>query len=942
MDHPGSHPPFKTEEGGLSRASQGSESADQPTGLAVGPGLDPFFPEMTVGAGHASRSAESLQEPMTSQGPSRFRIDLLLGQGGMGKVFRAFDPVLGRDVALKFLGPHVKGHAEQILAEARSQARVEHPNIVKVFEVGVASDQPYIVFQLVHGRSLAEMAPQLNLEQKVEVIRQACEGLHAAHRMGLLHRDVKPGNVLVERTPEEGLRAFVTDFGLALDTRTSSPDGPPKIIGTPAYMSPEQVVGAAVDRRSDVYSAGAMLYTALCGMPPFRGETIRATLGKVEEGRPQPPRTHCPSLPHDLEAVVLKAMSRDPSDRYPSALALAEDLGRWLDGGAVQALQQDRFYRLRRWTRKNRALATVAALSLLLVAGFGLWGLRTVIWARLQARLSQRFGQQAELMEARIAFAETLPLHDTEQEKAQVRELMAQIRAQIRPGVPAEAPTLYALGRGHMALGEWAAARTYLEKVWNLGLQTPETAYALGRTLASLYGLELRGLAGELQRERKAELDRTLKPRMLALLAQAPAMSGEGAVLAKALLAREEGREDDAMALAARVLEAQPWRYQAALLRAEIFLQQSQRLIDRDKGDDLLQARLLLEKASEEVSRAADIARSAAPVFESLAQVRYAQLVFSLNAGNADPNALKAVEEAVATALAADSRSWQAWETRAIAQYRWGELGGEVDPRPWLDRAVEAAEHAMALNPEAMLALRAKGNALWGKARWMARQGEDPRPVLETAVNTFQQALLHHRFEHLILGNLGSCYVVRGEWEQAHGQDPRASLEESLKCFSQALAIKPLPVYLANSSIAEVDLGKVAEERKQDPRPHYSRALEFRIRALAESGRISDPLVSLSLADIHLRTAAWSLDHGEDSRNALDQGRRLADEAAELMPGNPEALATSALARILQARTASAAQAASLRTEARQRLASALRQQPGNPRYLAHLRLLKG
>jgi len=920
-----------------------SDVSDQPTGLAGG--FDALFLESTQGTNHPSSASGFQFEPvLPASGLSRFRIDVLLGQGGMGKVYRAFDSVLGRDVALKFLGPHVQDHAEQILAEARSQARVDHPSVVKVFEVGSANSQPYIALQLVHGQSLSEMARQLNLEEKVEVIRQACEGLHAAHRMGLLHRDVKPGNVLVERHPDDGLRAYVTDFGLALDTTTSRPDGVPRVIGTPAYMSPEQVAGRPADRRSDVYSAGAMLYTALCGMPPFRGETIRATLSKVEEGKLEPPRNHCPSLPADLEAVVLKAMSRDPGDRYPSAWALADDLRRWLDGKAVVALHRDRLYRMQRWVKKNRALTAVGVVSILLVMGFGAWGIRSAMWARAQARLSQRFGQQAELMEARTAFAETLPLHDTEREKAQVRNLMAEIRSQIKPGAPAEAPALYALGRGHMALGEWAAARAYLERVWALGLQTPETAYALGRTLASLYGLELRGLAGELRRERQAELDRTLKPQILSLLAQAPPISGEGSSLAKAMLAREENRYEDAMALAEKILETQPWRYPAALLRAEICMDRSQMLIDRDTGDDLLQARNLLDKAAEEVLQAAQITRSAAPIFETLAQIRYAQLIFSLNAGSPDPEALKAVEDAVSLALAADSRSWVAWETRSIALYRWAERGAEGDPRPWLDRSVEAAEHAVALNPEAMRALNSKGNALWGRGRWMVKQGEDPRPVLESAIATFQQALLHRRFEHMIQGNLGSCYVVRGEWELNHGLDPRCSLQEALKHFEQALAINKLSVVsLANSSIAELYLARAAEGRGEDPRSLYAKSLDFRIRALAAGGRISDPIGSLNQADIHLRTAAWCLDHGVDPGVSLIKGREMADAAADQMPGSPEALDASAFARILQARQMGpSAKSRKLMQEARQQLTVAIQKRPGEERYRQHWKQILG
>ena len=193
-----------------------------------------------------------------------------LGQGGMGEVHRAWDRRLQRAVAVKLLRGQDLGDAERVLLEARLQARVEDRHVVKVHAVGSLGGRPCIVFQLVEGRSLGELAPRLGVAQKVELVRQAGLGLHAAHRQGLVHRDVKPANVLVEETAEGQPAALLTDFGLARSEEAGlSRSGLPP--GTLDYMSPEQLLAPGpADFRSDVYALGATLYAVLAGRPPFR------------------------------------------------------------------------------------------------------------------------------------------------------------------------------------------------------------------------------------------------------------------------------------------------------------------------------------------------------------------------------------------------------------------------------------------------------------------------------------------------------------------------------------------------------------------------------------------------------------------------------------------------------------------------------------------------
>ncbi|MBI3854143.1 MAG: protein kinase, partial [Planctomycetes bacterium] len=262
-----------------------------------------------------------------------------LGRGAMGEVYEALDPQLNRKVALKvMLGELDWARAaggrevERFVQEARLAARLsKHPHIVAVHEADVADGRHFIAMELVRGRTFAEWrkheAP--SLRQQIRVLRTVALAVHYAHENGVLHRDLKPGNVLVD----EEQRPFVTDFGLA---RTEESEDR-KICGSPAYMSPEQAQGLpGIDRRTDVYSLGVMLYEILEGRPPFRESTRAATLKKVIHD-PVPPlsslgRSRPFATPdREIEALCLKALAKKPEERHPSAEAFAQELARWLE-----------------------------------------------------------------------------------------------------------------------------------------------------------------------------------------------------------------------------------------------------------------------------------------------------------------------------------------------------------------------------------------------------------------------------------------------------------------------------------------------------------------------------------------------------------------------------------------------------------------------------------
>ncbi|MGE5049125.1 MAG: serine/threonine-protein kinase, partial [Deltaproteobacteria bacterium] len=268
----------------------------------------------------------------------RYEIRAVVGSGGMGKVFKAFDRKLKRLVALKFLRGADASLEKRFLQEAQAQARVDHPNVCKVYEVGRIGEEPYIAMQYIEGRTLREAARDLTVRQKLLVLRDVSLAVHAAHRLGLVHRDIKPANIIIEERPE-GPRPFVTDFGLARDLESPGDTVQGALLGTPQYMAPEQANGELhrLDARTDVYGLGATLYEALTLRPPFDGPTQLQTLYRMLHEDPAPPRSLVADLPQDVESVALKCLEKDPARRYPGADALADELQRLIDGDPVRA-----------------------------------------------------------------------------------------------------------------------------------------------------------------------------------------------------------------------------------------------------------------------------------------------------------------------------------------------------------------------------------------------------------------------------------------------------------------------------------------------------------------------------------------------------------------------------------------------------------------------------
>ena len=375
----------------------------EPETLEVQPRPTGADPEATLppSAEPAPITAEQLAVP-------GYEVISELGRGGMGVVYQARQTRLKRLVALKMILSGVHASNRELVrfnTEAEAVARLPHPHIVQIYEIGEHHGRPFFTFEYVDGGSLAQhfkgqLAPP---QQAAELVHTLAQAIHYAHDQGIIHRDLKPANVLLASKKRKAtdtplpaslhplLSDFtpkITDFGLAkqLDRDISNTQSG-AVMGTANYMAPEQAWGRAkeVGATADVYSLGAILYELLTGRPPFLGETPMDTMLRVMGEEPVPPTRLRPGLPRDLETITLKCLNKTPTARYPTAQALADDLKRYLDGQPILARPLGRLTRSVRWAKRHPTLATV--LGVFLFFGFlSLLGAATARHRQQEAR----------------------------------------------------------------------------------------------------------------------------------------------------------------------------------------------------------------------------------------------------------------------------------------------------------------------------------------------------------------------------------------------------------------------------------------------------------------------------------------------------------------------------------------------------------------------------
>jgi tetratricopeptide (TPR) repeat protein len=717
---------------------------------------------------------------------------------------------------------------------------------------------------------------------------------------------------MLERLGGGRLRPVVMDFGLARDSGASTSQGLTEsgaVIGTPAYMSPEQARGEArrLDRRSDVYSLGATLYDLLSGKPPFQDETVVNLLLKVVSEPPVPLRSQLPDVPEALELIVSKCLNKEAEQRYPSALALAQDLDRYLNAERVVARRLGYGYRLRYFAKRNRSLTAViaalivAAIALLFVGIRGrIVALRKEREAREQAALAQTLGQSVKDLEWLVRTAYLLPLHDTAYEKGIVRGRMATITADLaRAGASGARLGAYVLGRGHLALHEWDRAHEQLARAEGLGYRDAGLDYALGRVLGEKYSraLDEARKSGDKSfvEKRKKELETEFLIPARTYLQKSRGHDTESPSYVEALLDFYNEHYDAALINAHMARKQAPWLYEALKLEGDVHMVRA--LAQRDHGDNDTAERSFASAVAR-YEEAATIGHSDPQVHEALAEAWIRQEEMDLYRG-VDPTpkmekALAAAERAVeAEPEAAGGYIKQAFAYVFAAHFDM-RLGHMSRARIRCQKQALSASSALRYDPANALAHDLHGNSYRCIAETISVATPEKDSFLQIGEISLRKSIEYQPRFPWALNDLAGILAIKANTKVTKGVDP-TDLTSTMRTLSK-LAIRIDPNYVSSYQVIlgalEID-SRWQLEQGIDPSDSFRQAELISNEALKIQPKYWPTYWNLALIGHHL------LQYQADSRTVspatITSVYFYVSQVVELAAGMPDSHALSAL-----------------------------------------------
>lgn len=747
----------------------------------------------------------------------RYQAERFLGQGGMGRVFLAWDTRLQRRVAIKFLRQNRQKDAKRLIREARAQARIQHERVCQVYEVLEEEGRVFIAMEYINGEPLSQRGGEWTLKTYIHLICDIALGLHAAHNAGLIHRDIKPGNIMVRTEGGAEPKAILMDFGLAMawteeDTLAWS-------AGTPSFMSPEQALGqeGCLDPRSDVYSLGASLYWCLCKRPPIMGKNSLDTISMIPNTEPPDPQSLNPEIKRDLALIIKKCLRKERADRYPSAKAFADDLQAYLRGDAVSVRGADWWYLTRKKLKQNKitALTTFAALVLMTALGLNTHHLNQQ--AELREKWARSFNDAAEEIEATIRYTHMLPAHDIRHEMKSLRLRLEDMEAMHQKAGPiADEAADWAIGRAYAAFDDHEAALKHLERAWRRGARQPALAYAIAQSRGELYNqarLAADNVSDTQRRERiLADIETRYSAPALALLQTVPPSSTRFPSYVQAQMAWFAKNPRRALEIL-RQNAFQPWFYENYELQGLLYFNLSKQLRYLGHQSD---AEECFQKSRHALLKAIDIAPSSIDTYLNLARILALQYDYhSIRPGDHTPFLRDALGYAE-TALRIDPDHVEARLFRArvngLSFLEAINQGSPIDEA--LTRELDSVAEILAQGYERSDALITYMRLLCIRAQTSANQTEDPMPPLRQLWQIAERVGHEARSDNYYL-ILGQAYQIAGNQDIDHDETKLAYIQQALQAYHQALELSPQKRRV-RMSLGQLYLAKLALENAEE------------------------------------------------------------------------------------------------------------------------------
>ena len=718
---------------------------------------------------------------------------------------------------------------------------------------------------------------------------------------------------MIEPRAAGGGRPVLMDFGLARDaSATEHLTETGMVMGTPAYMAPEQAQGdqGRIDHRSDVYGLGAMLYELMCGQPPFDGQSTVQVLITVMSEDPVPLGQKNPGVPVDVETIVMKCLNKEPQRRYSTAMALAQDLGRYLSGEPIEARQTTLTYRLAKKVRKYRSLVALSSLLIVAVAALLIVGVHSRLreaaqkrHAAAQAQLAQRLGQDVKEMELFMRAAYALPLHDIRRERQVVRKRMAQIEELTRTlAVENRGPAYYTLGRGHMVLHELEEAQKRLQKAVSAGYETPEVDEALGQTMGAIYDQELAHAkrTSDLRTftARKKQLQSEIRVPALQYLERSSNVATESKALRLAALSWLRGDLQNTLQAAQQAETELPWDPEPLRLHAVADYHLRNQNMGTTPEVDPERDRIAALFA-----RLTDIARSdpEAHLAEALfwSQETYRDFISSRDVRPS----IEHLKSASERALVADPSLFQARNMLAGAYSylaRWEEATGR-DPQDSVRRSIAVIEPAQASNPEDSGQYVLINNLNLVAASFQTAHGIDPTAALDLAIASAKKGIRFHPNHWVLHNDLFSAQVQLIEHKITHAGNAELLFQEALQ---EAEFLRQLEQAKTQSNEHYAYYYLLAAENERlsgrDPVPLWEKALPV-LRDLRRQRPHYDEFMGMTAATLLARAARLQATGG-DAQALLEEAVPLIEQRIKESPTNPYGFLNRAALAELRAR----------------------------------------